>query len=106
ADYRGRKERQQDADDKAARRRVSEKSERQLPQPHEIDRQQREDRTELDQHREGLAEILVGEAEKTLHQEQMAGGGDGYELGEPLDDAEDDRLDDVEGHSMLRRRMW
>ena len=102
ADHRRRQERQQDADDEAPRRRVGEKSDRQLPQPHEIDRQQREDRAELDQHREGLAEILVGEAEEALHQQQMAGGRDGNELGEALDDAEDDRLDNVEGHEMLR----
>ena len=105
ADHRRRQERQQDADDEAPRRRIGEKSERQLPQPHEIDRQQREDGAELDQHREGLAEVLVGETEEALHQQQMAGRRNRHELGEALDDAEDDRLDNVEGHAMLRRKI-
>jgi len=42
-----------------------------LPDAHEIDRQQRQDRAELDQDREGLAELLVGETEKVLDQQQM-----------------------------------
>jgi len=37
----------------------------------EIDRQQRQDRAELDQDREGLAELLVGETEKVLDQQQI-----------------------------------
>ena len=41
---------------KRARRRIGEHAERDLPQPREIDRQQRQDRAELDQHHEGLAE--------------------------------------------------
>ena len=102
ADHRRRQEREQHADDEAPRRRIGEKADRQLPQPHEIDRQQRQDRAELDQHREGLAEILVGEAEEVLDQQQVAGRRDRQELGQALDDAEDDRLDEVEGHAMLR----
>ena len=43
-----------------------ERAERDLPQPHEIDRQDRQDRAELDQHHEGLAEIVVVEAEEML----------------------------------------
>ena len=64
ADHRRRQKRDQHADDEAPRRRIVEHAEQQLPQPREIDRQQRQDGAELDQHREGLAEILVVEAEE------------------------------------------
>ena len=68
----------------------------------EIDRQQRQDRAELDQHREGLAEVVVVEAEEVLHQQQMAGRGHRQEFGQALDDAEDERLEKVECHERLR----
>ena len=77
---------------KRARRRIGEQSERELPERAEIDRQQRQDRAELDQHREGLAEIVVVEAEEALHQQQMPGRGDRKEFGQALDDAEDAAL--------------
>ena len=64
----------------------------------EIDRQQRQNRAELDQHRESLAEILIVEAEEALHQQQVAGGGDRKEFGQALDNAEDECLEKVEGH--------
>ena len=67
-----------------------------LPQPAEIDRQQRQDGAELDQHREGLAEGVVAPAEEVLHQQQMAGRGHRQEFGQALDDAEDGRLDEIE----------
>src|SRR5262249_22115964 len=69
----------------------------------EIDRQQRQDRAELDQDREGVAEILVAEAEEMLHQQQMSGRRHRQILGQSLDEAEDDRLDDVQ-HGGIRLR--
>ncbi len=54
-----------------------------LPEADKIDDQQRQDGTELDQHHEGLAEIIVIETEETLHQQQMAGRGHRQELGQP-----------------------
>ena len=69
---------------------------RQIPQPGEIDRQQREDRAELDQDRERLAEVVVVQAEEMLHQQQMAGRGDRQEFGEALDQAEHRRFDKIE----------
>ena len=67
-----------------------------LPEPGEIDRQQRQDGAELDQHREGLAEIVVVEAEEALHQQQVPGRGHRQELGQALDDAEDEGLEKIE----------
>ena len=69
-------------------RRIGEQAERELPQPAEVDRQQRQDRAELDQDREGLAEVVVAEAEEMLDQQQMPGRRDREEFGEALDDAE------------------
>ena len=71
----------------------------------EVDRQQRQDGAELDQHREGLAEVLVLEAEEALHQQQMPGRGHREEFGQPLHDAEREGLEQVEpheGHGWLR----
>ncbi len=67
------------------------------PQPAEIDRQQRQDGAELDQHGERLAEVVAAPAEHVLHQQQMAGGGDGQEFGQALDHAEHGGLDQVDG---------
>src|SRR5262249_23653633 len=52
-----------------------------LPDTEKIDRQQREDGAELNQHGEGLAEIVIVEAEEVLDQEQVAGRGHRQELG-------------------------
>ena len=82
--------------------RIVEHADSELPQPHEIDRQQRQDGAELDQDREGLAEVLVAEAEELLQQQQMAGRGDRKELGQPFDDAEDDCLEEIERHDGFR----
>src|SRR5882757_1996613 len=78
--------------------RNAEHADRDLPDAEKIDRQQREDGAELDQHREGLAEILVIEAEEALHQQEVSGGGHRQELGQPLDHAEDERLEKIERH--------
>ena len=68
-------------------------AEEQLPQPGEIDRQQRQDGAELDQHVERLAERLIVEAEKMPDQQQMPGRGHRDEFGQALDDAEEGGLD-------------
>ena len=104
ADDRGGQERDQHADDEAARRRIGERAERDLPQPLEVDRQDRQDRAELDQHHEGLAEIVVAEAEEMLQQQQVPGRRHGEEFGEALDHAEHDGLDQIEQHVALRAR--
>ena len=97
ADHRRRQEREQHADDEArAPPRSVNMLRRERPEPAEIDRQQRQDGAELDQHREGLAEGVVAEAEEVLHQQQMAGRGHRQEFGQALDDAEHDRLDQVD----------
>ena len=67
-----------------------EHADRELPDTEKIDRQQRQDRAELDQHGEGLAEIVVVEAEELLDQEEMPGRGYRQEFGQALDDAEDE----------------
>ena len=81
---------------------LGERADRDRPQPLEIDRQDRQDRAELDQHHEGLAERLVVEAEEVLEQQQVAGRRDGQEFGQALDHAEHDGLDQVEQHAELR----
>src|SRR5262249_8368000 len=63
-----------------------------------IDRQQREDGTELNQHGEGLAEIVIVEAEKVLDQEEVPSRGHWQELGQALDDAEDEGLEKLKRH--------
>ena len=73
ADDRRRQECDQHADDEAARGRIGEEAERDLPEPHEIDREDRQDRAELDQHHEGLAELVVVEAEEPFQQQQVPG---------------------------------
>ena len=97
ADHRRRQEREQHADDEARRRPFGEHVGRQRPEPAEIDRQQRQDRAELDQDRERLAEVVVAPAEKMLHQQQMPGRGHRQEFGQALDDAE---------HAALTRSRW
>ena len=76
-----------------------------LPEADKIDRQQRENGAELDQHGESLAEILVVETEEALDQKEMPGRGHRQELGQALDDAEDECLEQLERHDGLRRQM-
>ena len=99
ADDRGGQERDQHADDEAARRLLRERADRDRPQPLEIDRQDRQDRAELDQHHEGLAERVVVEAEEVLEQQQVAGRRNGEKFGQALDHAENDGLEQVEQHA-------
>ena len=99
ADDRRRQERDQHADDEAACRLIAEHGGRDAPKPPEIDGQDRQNGAELDQHHEGLAESVVVEAEETLDQQQMPGRGHRQELGQTLDDAEDEGLEKVESHS-------
>src|SRR5438132_1278798 len=80
--------------------------ERDLPQPHEIDREQRQDGAELDQHGETFPERLLVEAEEMADQQQMPGGGYWDELGQALDHAEEYRLEKIKQHEVrLRGRM-
>src|SRR5262249_44675695 len=95
ADHGGGQEREQDAEHEAPRDRVVEEAERELHQAPEVDRQERQDRAELDQDSERIAEALVAEAEEMPHQQQVAGRRNREIFGQPLDEAEDDRLDDV-----------
>ncbi len=73
-----------------------------VPQPREINREDREDRAKLNQDDEGLAERIVVEAEEALHQQQMSGGGDRNELGEPFDDSQNEGLEEIERHADIR----
>ena len=56
----------------------------------------RQDRTELDGDRERLL-LLAGEAQQLLGDDEMARARDRQELGESLDDAEDQRLEENDG---------
>lgn len=67
----GREERQHDADDETPRRRIVRQRQGDLPQPREIDRQDRQHRAELNEHLERLAGAL--EAEKVPGQQQVGG---------------------------------
>ena len=46
---------------------------------------------------EAQAELVLRDAQRFFGEDQVSGGGDGQELGQPLDDAEDDGLEEV-GH--------
>ena len=59
-------------------------ADRDLPQPREIDREERQDRAELDQDGEGLVGLAF-EAEEVLQEQEMAGRGDRQELGAALE---------------------
>src|SRR5262249_13212874 len=48
-------------------------------------------------------EIVIVEAEEVLDQEQVAGRGHRQELGQALDDAEDEGLEKIEQHDGLRK---
>src|SRR5688572_2402672 len=105
ADDRRRQKRQQNSKHEAARRRVGEHSGRNPPQSQEIDREQRENRAELDEDCEGIPERLALrlESEQPSGEQQMTGGRNGDELGEALKDAENDRGDEIEGHRWTPR---
>ncbi len=103
-DHRRRQEGQQHADDETPGLRIVEHAGSEMPQPPRIDRQQSQDRAELNQNREAFAESVVAEAEKLLHEQQMPGRRDRNELGQSLNHAEDRRLDDIEYHGRAPRR--
>ena len=98
ADDGRRQECDQHTDDETPSCRIAEHTCGNSPDTKKIDRQQREDRAELDEHREGLAEIVIVESEKALHQEEVAGRGHRQELGQPLNHTEDEGLEQVEQH--------
>src|SRR5205823_6096291 len=77
---------------------IAEHAEKQAPQPREIDRQQRQDGAELDQHIEAFAERFVVETEKMADQQKMTGRRYRNEFGQAFDDAEEDRLDQIQCH--------
>jgi len=58
----------------------------QLPK---VEPDDREDRTQLDQNRKRIPEGAFAEMKKALRKQQVAGRGNGKELGHTLDDAED-----------------
>jgi hypothetical protein len=66
-----------------------------VAQPLRIDDHHREDRTGLDGNVEDLA-LLVGEAQQRPGQDEVAGAGDGQELGQALDDAHQGGLEQGE----------
>ncbi len=92
ADDRGGQEGDQDAEDEAAGAGVAWEIGEQLPQPAEIDAEDRQDRAELDQHLEGLAGRF--EAEEMAGEQDVAGRRDRDELGQPLEQPEQQRRDD------------
>ena len=75
------------------------------PEALEIDRHDRQNGPQLDHDLEGLA--LTLEAQEVAQQQQVASRGDGDELGQPLDDAQDDRRDPVRHNavSLLSRHV-
>ena len=92
ADDGRRQEGDQDADDEMPGQPVMRQIEQHLPQAAEIDAQDGEDGAELDQDLEGLAGRM--EAEEMAGEQDMAGRGDRYELGQPLQQAEQQGFDD------------
>ena len=74
-------------------RRSRGRSRQQLHDPAGIDREQRQDRAELDEHLERLARAL--EAENAAGEQKMRRRGDRQELGHAFDDAENQGVDDV-----------
>ncbi len=64
----------------------------------------RQDGAELDHDLEDLA-LLVVEVEQLPGQDQVAGAGDGQELGQPFDDAENQRFDgECDVHAVRRKQ--
>ena len=97
-DHRRRQKCHQHADDESAVVGIGEHAERDPPQFAEIERDDGEDGAQLNQHREALPEITLAEIEKPFRQQQMAGGGDGDEFRDALDDAENHRPDRIGNH--------
>src|SRR5262249_17486227 len=102
-----RQERDHHADDKTTRGWVGEHADGEPPQPNKIDRQQGEDRTELDKDREGIPELFARRdwAEELVDQEQVPGRRDRQELGQALDHAENDGLQEIKRHRGTPRRV-
>ena len=90
AEDRRRQEGDQHAEDEALGPPVPRRAVDQKDQPAGIDREERQDGAELDQHLERLAGVL--EAEEAADEQEMRRRGDRDELGDALDDAEDRSL--------------
>ncbi|MEY9797158.1 hypothetical protein ABH984_005173 [Bradyrhizobium ottawaense] len=90
ADDHSRQERDQHAEHEAARIGVArEEADHDIPELLEVQPDDREDRTQLDQNRKRIPEGAFAEMEEAFREQQMAGRGHGKELGHTLDDAED-----------------
>src|SRR5258707_7610190 len=68
----------------------------------EIDRQDAENRAELDQYRKTFPETVLAEVEESFRQQQMTRRGNREELGNTLDDAEDHRPYCIRHHVLVR----
>ena len=97
-DHHGGKKGDQYSDNEALVVAIGEHAEKQAPQPREVDRQQRQDGAELDQHIKALAERFVVETEEMADQQKMAGRRYRNEFSKAFDDAEEDRLDKIQCH--------
>jgi hypothetical protein len=96
-DHRCGQEGHQHRQHEVARARIARQVEQDAHQLAEVDGQNGQDGAELDQHLEGLAGRL--EAQEMAGQQDVAGGGNGDELGQALDQPEHDHLPD--GHLRL-----
>src|SRR5450631_1675106 len=92
SDYRCGQERHQQTDDESPVLGIGKHAKRYPPQFGEVDHDDREDRTELDQYVEALPEIVLIETEKSCHQQQMARRRHRKEFRDTLDDAENHGL--------------
>lgn len=85
----GGQEGQEHGEGETAGGRIGRQADEHLPQPGEIQGDDRQDRPELDHDREGLPAVGGG-AQEFAGEEEVARGGDRDELGQPLDQAQDD----------------
>lgn len=92
ADYGGGEEAERQIDEEPAAPFVAAQVARGVEEAGAVEPHHREDGPELDEDLEGLG-ALAGEPEQVACHDQVAGGGDGEELGDPLDEPEDRRLD-------------
>ena len=102
ADHDRGQERHQHADDESPVLGIGEHAERDPPQFDEIDGDNRQDRAELNQHREAVPETALAEIEESFRQQQMAGRGHRQEFRDALDDAENHRPQCIRHHDLVR----
>src|SRR5262249_16693111 len=97
-DHHGGKKCDQCSDDETLIVAIGEHAEKQAPQPREVDRQQRQEGAELKQDVESLSERFNVENEEMADEQKMAGRRNRNEFSEAFDDAEEDRLDEIQCH--------